>query len=62
MSGVIDPEAAKPATVQTFEFSDRNPVVAKWGEGGGQIPTPGAAGERVTPEGAAVPEDAGLKY
>jgi hypothetical protein len=62
MSGKIDPEAGTPTTVQSFDFSDRNPVVGEWGDGGGQIETPVAADERITPEGPAVLADAGLKY
>ena len=62
MSEKIDPEAAQPTSVQSFEFSDRNPAVANWGEGGGQSESPSVSEERVTPEGPAVPADAGLKY
>jgi len=62
MSSKIDPEAAQPSTVQSFELSDRNPAVAEWGEGGGQVETPAASESRVTPEGAAVSPEAGLKY
>jgi hypothetical protein len=62
MSSKIDPEAAQPTTVQSFEFSDRNPVVAEWGEGGGVIASPSATESRVTPEGATVSPDAGMKY
>jgi hypothetical protein len=65
MSDKIDPEAAQPATVQSFELSDRNPAATSWGgtdAEGGQIASPAAAESRVTPEGAAVSPDAGLKY
>lgn len=65
MSDKIDPEAAKPATVQSFDLSDRNPVVTLPGgpdAEGGQIASPDAAEQRVTPEGPAVPADGGLKY
>jgi len=61
----IDPEAAQPSTVQSFEFSDRNPAVTNWGgtdAEGGPIATPAAAEGRVSREGAAVPADAGLQY
>jgi len=43
MSGKIDPEAAQPSTVQSFELSDRNPPVVNWGgtdAEGGQIEAP----------------------
>lgn len=62
MSGKIDPEAMEPSTVQSFEYSDRNPAVTEWGQGGGQLESPAEAEARVTPEGPAVPSDAGLKY
>jgi hypothetical protein len=62
MSGKINPEAAEPSTVQAFDLSDRNPAVVEWGGGGGQIASPTMAEQRVTPEGPAVPEDAGLEY
>jgi hypothetical protein len=62
MSSKIDPEAAQPTTVQSFEFSDRNPVVVQWGEGGGLIASPSVTESRVTPEGATVSPDAGMKY
>jgi hypothetical protein len=62
MSSKIDPEAAQPTTIQSFEFSDRNPVVAEWGEGGGQIASPSVTESRVTPESPAVSPDAGLEY
>ena len=62
MSGKIDPEAAVPTTVQSFELSDRNPAVGEWGESGGEIASPAGSEARVTPEGEAVPADAGLKY
>jgi hypothetical protein len=62
MGEKINPQAAQPATVQSFELSDRNPAVTEWGETGGQIAAPAAAEQRVTPEGKAVSPDAGLKY
>jgi hypothetical protein len=61
----IDPEAGQPTTVQAFDLSDRNPVVTEWGgtdAGGGQIASPAPGEQRVTPEGPAVPPDAGLEY
>jgi hypothetical protein len=61
MSGKIDPEM-QPTSVQSFELSDRNPVVTEWGEGGGQVEAPSVSEERITPEGPTVPADAGLKY
>jgi hypothetical protein len=60
MSGKIDPEAAVPTTIQSYEMSDRNPVVAEWGEGGGVMASPGTAAQRVTPGSPAVPANAGL--
>jgi hypothetical protein len=65
MSEKINPKAAVPATVQSFELSDRNPPVTNWGgtdAEGGLVRSPAEAEQRVTPEGAAVPADAGLKY
>ena len=65
MSGKLDPEAATPSTVQSFDMSDRNPAVETWGgtdAEGGQIATPPVAEQRVTPEGPAVSADEGLKY
>jgi hypothetical protein len=65
MSGAINPEAAVPSTTQAFEQSDRNPPVNYLGgteAEGGLLPSPGAAESRVTPEGAAVSPNAGLKY
>jgi hypothetical protein len=56
----INPEAAQPSTIQSYEISDRNPAVGEWGEGGGLIATPAAAEGRVTPESPVVPADAGL--
>jgi hypothetical protein len=64
MSGKIDPEAMTPSTVQSFDFSDRNPVV-KWSgtdADGGQIGSPAESEQRVTPEGPAVSPNAGLEY
>jgi hypothetical protein len=65
MSGKVDPEGMKPMTEQSFEMSDRNPAVENWGgtdADGGQIASPAEGEARVTPEGKAVPADAGLKY
>jgi hypothetical protein len=62
MSSKIDPEAGQPTTVQSFEFSNRNPVVMEWGGGGGVIASPSAAESRVTQESAAVSPDAGMEY
>lgn len=65
MSERINPEAGTPSVAQAFNFSDRNPVVLGYGgveTAGGLVPSPGAAEQRVTPEGPAVPADAGLKY
>jgi hypothetical protein len=62
MSQKIDPEAMQPTTIQSFDYSDRNPVINEWGEGGGQVAAPGNAESRVTPEGAQVPADEGLQY
>ncbi len=62
MSGKIDPGAAQPTTTQSFEFSDRNPPVVRWGAGGGQIESPSATEIRMTPEGPAVSPDTGLQY
>lgn len=62
MSEKIDPEAMRPASPQSFELSDRNPIVNEWGEGGGVVQTPSVSDSRVTPEGPEVPADAGLKY
>jgi hypothetical protein len=61
----INPEAAEPSTVQSFDLSDRNPAVTEWGgpeAGGGQVESPGVDEQRVTPEGPAVSPDEGLKY
>lgn len=64
MSGKIDPGAAQPSERQEFQLSDRNPVVNHFGgeAEGGQIESPPAGAGRETPEGPAVPPDAGLKY
>jgi hypothetical protein len=62
MSQKIDPKQMQPTSVQSFELSDRNPVVTEWGEGGGPVDAPPFSEERVTPEGPTVPADAGLKY
>jgi hypothetical protein len=63
MSSAINPEAAQPSTVQSFEQSDRNPPVTNWGRAdaeGGQIPAPAASESRVTPPGPAPSTNAGL--
>jgi hypothetical protein len=62
MSGKIDPEGMQPTSVQSFELSDRNPVVTEWGEGGGLVDAPSASEERVTAEGPTVAADTGLRY
>jgi len=65
MSGAIDPEAAQPATIQSFNQSDRNPVVTVFGGtevDGGQLPAPAVTEIRMTPEAPAVSPDAGLQY
>ena len=64
MSDKIDPESARPTTVQSFELSDRNPEVHSWGgeAEGGQIVSPPASEGRVTPGGPTVPADTGMKY
>jgi hypothetical protein len=65
MSGKINPEAMEPSTVQSFFLSDRNPPVTELGgtdAEGGQIASPAASEQRVTPEGPAVSLDTGLKY
>lgn len=62
MSQKIDPEAMEPTAIQSFEFSDRNPVVTNWGEGGGQIASPDVSEQKVTAKGLAVSADEGLKY
>jgi hypothetical protein len=60
MSGEIDPGVVQPTTIQSFGQSDRNPAVATWGEGGGQIESPSVTEIRMTPEGPAVSPDVGL--
>lgn len=62
MSGKINPEGMEPTTFQSFDQSPRDPAVGEWGEAGGVVPSPDAGAGRVTPEGPAVPADAGLKY
>ena len=65
MSGAINPEAAVPSTTQGFEQSDRNPAVNYFGgteAEGGLAPSPALTESRVTPEGAAISPNAGLKY
>jgi len=65
MSSAINPEAAEPATIQSFNQSDRNPVVTNWGgtdAEGGQLPAPAMTEVRMTPEAPAVSPDAGLQY
>jgi hypothetical protein len=63
MSSEIDPEAGQPATIQSFEQSDRNPPVAHWGgtdAEGGQVASPAMTEVRMTPPGPAVSPDAGV--
>jgi hypothetical protein len=65
MSGKIDPEAALPTTIQSFNLSDRNPPVVNWGgvdAEGGQVASPYMTEIRMTPEGPAVSPDVGLQY
>jgi hypothetical protein len=62
MSQKTDPEAMEPTSVQSFVQSDRNPAVTEWGDGGGPIPVPAIAEERVTRESPALSPDTGLKY
>ncbi len=64
MSSEINPAAAQPTTIQSFEQSDRNPAVANWGgtdAEGGQVAAPAMTEVRMTPEGPAVSPDAGLQ-
>jgi len=61
MSSVINPEAGQPTGTQSFEQSDRNPVITSLGESGGQIGSPAASESRVTPAGTAVSPNAGLQ-
>ena len=63
MSSVINPEAMEPSGTQSFEQSDRNPVVTNWNgtdSEGGQMPTPAASESRVTQPGPAPSANAGL--
>ncbi len=63
MTSAINPEAATPSVPQSFEQSDRNPVVTNWGgtdSDGGPLPAPASAESRVTEPGAAPSADAGL--
>jgi hypothetical protein len=65
MSEKINPEAMEPSTIQSANFSDRNPAVTVWGgtdAAGGQIASPAPLEQRVTPEGPVVSPNAGLKY
>ena len=65
MSSEINPEAQQPTTFQSFNQSDRNPVVTIPGgteADGGQLPTPAMTEVRMTPEAPAVSPDAGLLY
>lgn len=64
MSSTIDPEAAQPATTQSFEQSDRNPPVTNFGgpdAEGGQIPAPAASESHVTQPGPAPSPNSGLQ-
>jgi hypothetical protein len=59
----INPEAGQAATVQSFAFSDRNPVVTHWGgtdAEGAQVPAPAASEIRMTPPGVGPSADAGM--
>jgi hypothetical protein len=65
MSSEINPEAQQPTTFQSFNQSDRNPVVTFLGgteADGGQLPAPAMTEVRMTPEGPTVSPDAGLQY
>lgn len=57
----IDPEAARPTVVLSYEQSDRNPPVVQLGESGGQIPAPASSESRVTPPGPSADPNAGLQ-
>jgi hypothetical protein len=64
MSNGIDPEAARPTTVQSFEQSNRNPTVVDWGgtdAEGGLIASPASSESRITPIGPPAPVNAGLQ-
>jgi hypothetical protein len=64
MSSGIDPEAASPTTVQSFEQSDRNPPITNWGgtaAEGGLTASPANSASRVTPIGPPAPANAGLQ-
>jgi hypothetical protein len=63
MSQAIDPEAARPVSVLSYEESDRNPVVNWTGTeaDGGLIASPASSESRVTPAGPAVSPNAGLQ-
>jgi hypothetical protein len=63
MSGVINPEAGRPTSIQSLEQSDRNPTVVEWGgtnAGGGQLSSPALSNSRVTEAGAGPSTNAGL--
>jgi hypothetical protein len=63
MNSAIKPEAAQPSTTQSFEQSDRNPVVSNLvgADNGEQIPTPLSVDSRVTQPGPAPSPNAGLQ-
>jgi len=63
MSSAINPEAGQPTTFQSYEQSDRNPVVNWSGteSDGGPIAAPAASASRVTAPGPAVSPNAGLQ-
>jgi hypothetical protein len=63
MSDAINPEAAQPSTIQGFEQSDRNPLVANLGgteAEGGQLAMPASSEDRMTQPGPALSPNAGL--
>ena len=61
MSSLINPEAGQPSGMQSFEQSERNPVITSLGESGGQIGAPAFSESRMTPAGGAVSPNAGLQ-
>jgi hypothetical protein len=63
MGNAIDPEAAEPSSMQSFEQSDRNPAITNWNgtdSEGGQLATPASSESRVTQPGPAPSANAGL--
>ena len=63
MSSAINPEAGQPTSFQSYEQSDRNPVVNWSGtdSDGGPIASPPNSASRVTVPGPAVSPNAGLQ-